>query len=417
MPRARRRRAAALLAAAALVAGCGTLPPASNPAGDAPRLLVVLPPSPTPVWRRHALELAAAHELYVYQAWMMRSLDRPCIVYGLIPGASLERTVERLAADRRVESAQVVQSFRVLAASPATRPEAAPGGDPYGELQHALGELRAALAHRWATGLGVTVAVVDTGVDVGHPDLAGRVVKAVNFVERGERSFTRDVHGTAVAGVVAAVAGNGVGIAGVAPQARLMAMKACWPLVAGSADSACDSYTLAQAVDTAVAEGADVLNLSLTGPDDPLLRQLLESAAAGGVAVVAAADEARADLGFPASLPAVIAVRAAPLPGAAALATTVAPRRPILSAPGADVLTTVPGGGYDFFSGSSMAAAHVAGVVALLLERQPSLSPAELERRLADSAAASAVVDACEAVARLLEIPEGCLAAGDRRAR
>jgi len=264
----------------------------------------------------------------------------------------------------------------------------------------------------------------------GFTDLAGRIAKVANFVERGERSFTRDVHGTAVAGVVAAVAGNGIGIAGVAPEARLLAMKACWPLAEGSADAACDSYTLAQAVDTALAEGADVLNLSLTGPQDALLARLLATADDSGVAVVAAVDEARGDLGFPASLPTVIAVRAATQPGSAELTDAASSRAGLVSAPGTDVLSTVPGGGYDFFSGSSMAAAHVAGVVALLLERQPEMRPDELARRLTDSAGggasggeagdvrASAVVDACEAVARLLEIPGGCPPlAGDRRAR
>lgn len=424
-----RRLAAALtplvvvVALAATLPGCATLPSA-NPAGDAPRLLVVLPPLPPPVGRRHALELAAAHQLYVYQAWTMRSLDRMCIVYGVVPGTSLERTVERVASDPRVESAQLVQSFRVLAARAQERSEPVRGGgDPYAELQPASTALRSDLAHRWATGVGVTVAVVDTGVDVGHPDLAGRVSKVANFVERGERSFTRDVHGTAIAGVVAAVSGNGIGIAGVAPEARLMAMKACWPLEEGEADAACDSYTLAQAVDTALAEGADVLNLSLTGPQDALLAQLIEAATAGGVAVVAAADEASADLGFPASLPSVIAVRAAPPPNGEALAAAALPpvRRGLVFAPGADVLSTVPGGGYDFFSGSSMAAAHVAGVAALLLERRPGMPPAELAERLADSAGrgdASAMIDACEAVARLLEIPQGCPPLGsERRAR
>jgi subtilisin family serine protease len=125
-------------------------------------------------------------------------------------------------------------------------------------------------------------------------------------------------------------------------------------------------------------------------------------------------------------LPTVIAVRAATEPGSSELTDAIPPRPGLVSAPGDDVLSTVPGGGYDFFSGSSMAAAHVAGVVALLLERQPEMRPDELARRLTDSAGgggagdarASAIIDACEAVARLLEIPEGCPpASGDRRAR
>ena len=310
--------------------------------------------------------------------------------------------------------------------------------------------MRFDLAHRWATGRGVTVAVIDTGIDVGHPDLDGRVVRADNFVDRGTHSFTSDVHGTAVAGVLAAVEGNGIGIAGVAPEARIHSLKACWPLPEDGDRAVCDSYTLAQAVDRAVTAGARILNLSLSGPSDALLARLLGAAIARGVAVVAAADESRADLGFPASLPGVIAVRVAPrgeLAEAVAERAAAAGGDGALYAPGVDVLSTVPGGGYDFFSGSSMAAAHVSGLAALLLERQPRLTPAELAHRMAASesrVAAAAVggegvasggvvdggavdggaadggavgvVDACTAVSDLVGIRDGCPAA-DRLTR
>jgi hypothetical protein len=419
-----RRRAAVGLAAlllATAVAGCAGGPQPTTPRGHAsPRVLVVLPPAPPGVWERHAVELALEHRLYYYRAWKMETLDELCIVYGLYPGEPLERTVSRLAHDPRVRSAQVVHTFEVLAAP---RPEGG-GGDPYAHLQQGAAAMRFDRAHRWATGRGVTVAVVDTGVDVGHPDLAGRVVRADNFVDRGERSFTRDVHGTAVAGVVAAVAGNGVGIAGVAPDAGIHALKACWP-VGGDGDRAeCDSYTLAQAVDLAVTAGARVLNLSLTGPRDPLLARLLARAVERGVAVVAAVDDARHDLGFPASLPGVIAVRAAPRDGAAVVAPQAAAAGGeggddrVLLAPGVDVLSTVPGGGYDFFSGSSLAAAHVSGLAALLLERQPRLAPAELARRMAAArGGATAAVDACRAVADLVGAAGGCSEPADRLAR
>jgi len=451
------RRAVAVavgLLAAVLAAGCSGLPSPARRGGVEPRVLVVLPPAPPPVWRRNILELAAAHELYVYEAWMMLSLDQPCVVYGLRPGASLERAVRRLAADPRVESAQAVQRFEVLSAPPAAAlppsaagqdgppvpdaepaPRAAPAAadgsrrvDPYAHLQHGLADLHAPEAHRWATGRGVIVAVVDTGIDVGHPDLAGRVERTGNFVDHDRQGFTRDVHGTAVAGVVAAVADNGIGIAGVAPAARLLAFKACWPRSDGEAAALCDSYTLAQAVDAAVAARADVLLLSLAGPRDELLARLLAVALERGAAVVAAVDEARPGGGFPASLAGVMAVRSAPPADGLALPQPAgqrsagqrsggaaaddedrrAPPAAPLLAPGVDVLTTVPGGGYDFHSGSSLAAAHVAGVAALLLEGRPGLAPAELARRLAESARGSAIVDACAAVTRLLRVRDGC---------
>ena len=133
------------------------------------------------------------------------------------------------------------------------------------------------------------VAVVDTGVDFDHPDLRGRVVKAQNFVDRvGDRNFTTDVHGTAVAGLIAATAGNGVGIVGVAPEAEIYALKACWQQPPGAREAVCNSYTLAKAVDFAIGQGVQVLNFSLAGPPDPLLGRLIGQALARGIVVVAA---------------------------------------------------------------------------------------------------------------------------------
>jgi subtilisin family serine protease len=409
----RRRSAAAVLLAAALAAGgCAaqlavTAGGPDGAAADDPRVLVTLPASQRANWSRITTELALAYSLSVHQVWRMRTLPVRCVVYDLPPGASRELVLRRLAADPRVETAAPIHRYRALEA----------GDDPYVHLQHGAREIRLAPAHRWATGRGIRVAVVDTGVDVTHPDLAGRILAAQNFVDRGEKSFTRDVHGTAVAGVVAASAGNGAGISGVAPGALLLALKACWPSGADPAAAECDSYTLAKALDWGLAEGAQVLNLSLTGPEDPLLVRLLDAALRRGVAVVAAAGDPPA---FPATHPGVIAVRAAgpglePAPGGA------------LAAPGIDILTTVPGGGYEFLSGSSMAAAHVSGVVALLLERRPNLTPAAAADLLAatsrpaagpqpaaadrdrDAGAEGALVDACGAVAELVgRAPDAC---------
>jgi len=422
----RSARVALLLAAAAHLACSGVASrPVGPPGPDLPQILVTLPPAPPAAWEHTARELAAAYGLYVYRAWRMASLDLPCIVYGVPPGLSQERVLARMAVDHRVESVQPVRRFEVLGQT-----AAGSRGDPYAHLQAGTLAVRAGAAHRWATGRGVRVALIDTGVDVGHPDLAGRIAEVEDFVERG--GFTRDVHGTAVAGVISAVAGNGVGIAGVAPEADLVALKACWPLAPGAVEAACDSYTLVQAVDTAIAVRARVIHMSLGGPDDPLLARLLAAAGKRGIAVVAAGDPSRPDLGFPASLPGVIAVVPEEGSGegsgrtAAGAAAPSVLRVPALRAPGVDVLTTVPGGAYDFLSGSSLAAAFATGVAALLLERRPSLTPADLARLLGASrrpAAGPATrvaeagvgtpsaegLDACDAVTRLLDLsPDAC---------
>jgi subtilisin family serine protease len=224
-----------------------------------------------------------------------------------------------------------------------------------------------------------------------------------------------------VAGVIAADANNGQGIVGVAPQSEILALKACWQDPPDSRQAVCNSYTLAQAVDFALREGAQVLNLSLAGPEDPLLARLLEKALKKGVAVVAARpDDGGED--FPASLAGVLGVRSSGPSGSLRAADGTVETAAALAAPGVDVLTTVPRGTYDFFTGSSIAAAQVSGVVALLLERRPDLSPAAVVALIQETAqpvTATAstgtngaeprhegsdgqIVDACRALARLL---------------
>ena len=222
-------------------------------------------------------------------------------------------------------------------------------------------------AHHVVTGKGVKIAVIDTGVDTEHPDLRDSILKTANFVERGEQTFTQDYHGTAVVGVLAARANNDLGIFGVAPEADILALKACWQRTATSRQALCSSWTLAKAVDFAILEGAHILNFSLAGPSDPLLARLLVKAAAQGMVVVAAAFEQEQRLGFPASLDTVMAILSSDPQGQVRF-PAAAPHTLLLAAPGIDILTTLPQRAYDFVSGSSMAAAHASGIVALLLE-------------------------------------------------
>jgi subtilisin family serine protease len=192
-----------------------------------------------------------------------------------------------------------------------------------------------------------------------------------------------------------------------------LALKACWYPVAGGAKALCSSWTLAKAVDFAVQAGAQVLNMSLSGPSDGLLGKLLAKAQEHGVIVVAAAAEGSGSPGFPASAPGVIAVVASNSRGAVLLPAWTS-RTFVMVAPGVEILTTVLGAGYDFVSGSSFAAAHVSGVVALLREGNPRLSAAaaltllkETARPVGGDAVAqrAGLVDACAALARLLGNP------------
>ena len=123
--------------------------------------------------------------------------------------------------------------------------------------------------------------------------------------------FSGDKHGTAIAGVIAARANNGMGIVGIAPGAKLIALKACWPTPSGSIEAVCNSFTLALAINTAIKMGVDILNLSLTGPEDPLISKLLKIATGRGIVVVAADPGTSSPTAhrFPALMEDVIAVQ------------------------------------------------------------------------------------------------------------
>jgi subtilisin family serine protease len=393
----------ALLLVLLLALGCASAPPGDGGAAvplplTDQQVMVTYAPAPPSLWSQHTTEIAQQYRLSFVSAWTMESLGEQCVVFEVPRGRSAREVVRRLASDPRVTLAQPVETFQTQ------------GGDPYAHLQHSSATLRLDQAHRWATGKGVKIAVVDTGVDFDHPDLRERVKKAQSFVDRGERTFTNDVHGTAVAGLIAATADNGVGIAGVAPQAEIYALKACWEQPPGARQAVCNSYTLALAVDFAIARIPDtqILNFSLAGPTDPLLGKLIDRALAKGIVVVAA-DGGTSAQDFPANHKGVIGVMGSDdLSGPASV--PVGRSRAALAAPGVDVLTTMPHGTYDLFSGSSAAAAEVSGIAALLLEKNPKLTPAQLAAILQKTAhpiEADPVgeVDACAALA---SVGSGC---------
>lgn len=306
--------------------------------------------------------------------WPIKSLDLYCIVLEPAPGTSREALVKALAGDDRVQLAEPLHDYSVYSDSPRSPRQY---NDPYVDLQRGFVTTEAALAQDLSLGKGVDVAVVDTGVDVSHPDLRGRIHDEHNFVDDDAPAFSSDHHGTEVAGIIAAVGDNHRGIVGMAPSAMLTIYKACWyPLQPQHAAARCNSFTLAKALAAVLDTDARVVNLSLGGPADPLLSQLLTRVVHDGRVVVAAMPPDGNLHGFPDGVPGVIVVRSS--------GSGIAPPG-VLSAPGEDILTTQPDGGYDFSSGSSMAAAHVSGIAALLLSLSPKLDAQGLRDLLANS--------------------------------
>jgi subtilisin family serine protease len=341
-------------------------------------------------------DLAKQYSLTQVSEWPIEQLGMHCVLFRIPPGTTREAVIDKLRNDPRVRIVQPLNEFE-SAADPAPARRSV-FDDPYARLQANVLALDVAEAHNISRGAGVLVAIIDTGVDTGHPDLAGRTQLTRNFVDDDAVTFRADRHGTQVAGLIAAAANNGIGIVGVAPDVKLLAYKACWQASATSSGR-CNSFTLAQAMAEALSARAQIINLSLVGPSDPLLEALINKATAAGVIVVGAASS-DPRLAFPGQLPQVLAVTEAE-----SSVLDVA----VLRAPARDIVTLVPNGHYDFASGSSLATAQVTGVVALLLARSQKLGVARLRELLTQSSVKHDTtrgpylsVNACGALAKVV---------------
>jgi subtilisin family serine protease len=322
--------------------------------------------------QRLAHKIARQFGLILVDDWPMPMVGVDCFIMAVPGDRSPQQAADQVAHDARVAWTQPVQVYSAQAA-PARQPN-----DPLFAAQPAAREWQLAKLQRLATGNGVRVAVIDSGIDANHPDLKGQVTVNRNFVTG--RPMAAEQHGTGVAGIIAARTNNGIGLAGIAPGAKLLGLRACWQ---APTKTLCDSFSLAKALYFAIQQNPQIINLSLSGPDDRLLRQLVKTAMAKDETVVAAFDRTQADGGFPASVPGVIAVSDSSLAGG---------RPHVYIAPGRDVPTTQTGGRWFLVNGSSFAAAHVSGLLALVRERGSSIAPL--------IARGGGFVDACATMAR-----------------
>jgi subtilisin family serine protease len=249
-----------------------------------------------------------------------------------------------------------------------------------------------------SAGEGVIVAVVDTGVDLSHPDLRDNLwtnpreiagngvdddgngyvddVHGYDFASHSPDPTDQDGHGTAVAGAIAARGNNHIGVSGVAPRARIMALKV------SDGTGPAPAEAVAEAIRYATANGARIVNVSLNSPDSsPAVEEAVRAATAAGVLVVASAGNQGQDLGaapsYPASYDGVLGVGAVNRAGQVAPYSNTGAGVDIL-APGDDILSTGAGGDYATRSGTSMAAAEVSGALALVAAAQPDAAGPQL---------------------------------------
>jgi subtilisin family serine protease len=285
---------------------------------------------------------------------------------GARPAAEARGLAERWRAEHHVVAADVavpVQAFAV------------PAPDPLQPNQWALGATNAPATWELGDAAGQVVAVLDSGAQLDHPDLRGALVAGRDLVDGDHVPQDDNGHGTHVAGIAAAVAGNGRGVAGVALRGRVMPVRVLDAKGGGS------SSAVAEGILWAVDNGATVVNLSLGGPKrDSVLEKAVEYALSRGVPVVAAAGNTALDgdpVNYPAALPGVIAVGAVDSKDTRPSFSSTGDHLSLV-APGVSVLSTTLGSSYGPMTGTSMAAPHVAAAVALLRAASPGSSPADL---------------------------------------
>jgi hypothetical protein len=314
-------------------------------------------------------ELARRHRLA-----RLRSQNFPLIggtigLFRITDRRTIEVASREFATEASVRSVQ--PNFRYMLQE---QKAALTEGDP---AQYANAKLRLPQAHTLAHGANVTIAVIDSGIDVKHPELASAI--ADSFDALGSKEGPH-VHGTGIAGAIVSHAR----LMGSAPEARILAIRAFGAAPNGAEST---SYVILKGLDYAAAHGAQIVNMSFAGPKDALIERGVAAAAAKGIVMVAAAGNAgpKSPPLYPAANANVIAVTATDARDRLFAASNRGSHIAI-SAPGVDIFLPAPDEKYQMTSGTSFSAAYVSGLAALMLERNAALKPGEVRAILMKTA-------------------------------
>lgn len=299
-----------------------------------------------PLLHQAAMLVADDHGLTILAEWPLRNLDVHCFAIA----QPSDDTLTALENDARVRWVQPFNRFTVEISGAA---HLAANEAPIHQFFNNFSE----------RGNNVKVAVIDTSADTSHPDLAQSRITEMNFA--GNRGLSiKEAHGTAVVGLIASKPASPEGIAGLANNADVRLLRGCWE--DGSGKGTCNTLTLALALDAAIDLRPAILNLSLTGPYDEVLNQLLTVLLNQNTLIVAAYDENRA-AGERFPLPQTGVVYAYGIDGERTLA---APEN-VLYAP-RHAISLAPNAGYELVSGHSIAAPHVTAMAACLIDHNPN---------------------------------------------
>jgi hypothetical protein len=314
-------------------------------------------------------ELARRHGLVRLGSQNFPLIGGTIGLFRITDRRAVEVVSRELAADASVRSVQ--PNFRYVVQE---QNAALTEGDP---AQYALAKLRLPEAHTLAHGVDVIVAVIDSGIDIKHPELANSI--AASFDALGSKEGPH-VHGTGIAGAIVSHAR----LMGSAPAARILAIRAFGAAPSGAEST---SFVVLRSLDYAAAHGARIVNMSFAGPKDALIERGIAAAAAQGIVMVAASGNAGAKSPplYPAANPNVIAVSATDAQDRLFAASNRG-KYVAVSAPGVDIFLPAPDEKYQMTSGTSFSAAYVSGLAALMLERNPALKPDEVRAILMKTA-------------------------------
>src|SRR6266852_2317363 len=306
-------------------------------------------------------ELARRHGLARLQSQNFPLIGATIGLFRITDRRPVQTVSRELATEASIRSVQL--NFRYFLQE---QKAALTEGDP---AQYALAKLRLPQAHTLARGANVTVAVIDSGVDVKHPELENAI--ADSFDALGSKEGPH-VHGTGIAGAIVSHAR----LMGSAPAARILAIRA-FAVAPNGGEST--SFVILKALDYAAAHRAQIVNMSFAGPNDALIERGISATAAKGIVMVAAAGNAGAKSPplYPAANRSVIAVSATDAQDRLFAASNRGGHIAV-SAPGVDIFLPAPDEKYQITSGTSFSAAYVSGLAALMLERNPALKPDEV---------------------------------------
>jgi subtilisin family serine protease len=316
-------------------------------------------------------QLLARHRLVQLESQTFTVTGSTLVRARIADRRSVRAVLQRLAREATLRTGQPNYLYQGSQQKSEAPP---PAGDP---AQYALAKLRLNEAHGLATGDKVLVAVIDSSIDLGHPELKGVIAGSYDALGKCGKPH---LHGTAIAGAIAAHAR----LMGAAPAARILAICAFSPTRAGVEAT---TFAILKGIEYAVVHKARIINMSFAGPADPGLARQLAAATRRGVVLIAAAGNfgPKSPPQYPAADPGVIAVSATDANDKMFSASNIGPHIAV-TAPGVDVLLPAPGDNYQTTSGTSFSAAYVAGIAALVIQRAPALTPAAVRNVLVSTA-------------------------------